>query len=119
MPGDASCYRSSVLGHWPSAIPPSCPMFSSALFVRHSPLLIRPPIIACDSPSARPSFLTPTNPPARMSGEPPPSAGGRLFLSPQEVLMRRLCGFTTVALLVLAVPALAADPTGTWKWSVE
>ena len=33
--------------------------------------------------------------------------------------MRRLCGFTTIALLVLAVPALAADPTGTWKWSVD
>src|SRR5437764_8512656 len=33
--------------------------------------------------------------------------------------MRRVCGFLTVALVCLAVPAFAADPTGTWKWTVE
>ncbi|AGA26813.1 hypothetical protein [Singulisphaera acidiphila] len=33
--------------------------------------------------------------------------------------MKRICGFLSVALFCLAVPALAADATGTWKWSVE
>lgn len=33
--------------------------------------------------------------------------------------MRRIRGLLTVALMCVAVPALAADPTGTWKWSVE
>jgi hypothetical protein len=33
--------------------------------------------------------------------------------------MRRIGGYLCVALVCLAVPALAADPTGTWKWSVE
>jgi hypothetical protein len=33
--------------------------------------------------------------------------------------MRRSCGLVIVALLCVAAPALAADPTGTWKWSVE
>ena len=33
--------------------------------------------------------------------------------------MRRLCGFVAVALVCTAAPALAADPTGTWKWTVE
>ncbi len=33
--------------------------------------------------------------------------------------MRRFRGLLAVALVFVAVPALAADPTGTWKWSVE
>ena len=33
--------------------------------------------------------------------------------------MKRLCGWLAVALVCVAVPALAADPTGTWKWTVE
>jgi len=33
--------------------------------------------------------------------------------------LSRISGFLTVALVCIAVPALAADPTGTWKWSVE
>jgi len=33
--------------------------------------------------------------------------------------MKRSCGLLVVALVCAAAPALAADPTGTWKWSVE
>ncbi|MGE3821687.1 MAG: hypothetical protein AB7I30_19925 [Isosphaeraceae bacterium] len=33
--------------------------------------------------------------------------------------MRRLGGLLLVAFAFAAVPAYAADPTGTWKWSVE
>lgn len=33
--------------------------------------------------------------------------------------MKRILGFLCVALVFMAVPALAADVTGTWKWSVE
>ena len=33
--------------------------------------------------------------------------------------MKRISGFLSIALVCLAVPALAADATGTWKWSVE
>jgi hypothetical protein len=33
--------------------------------------------------------------------------------------MRRFGSVLTVAILCVATSALAADPTGTWKWSVE
>lgn len=33
--------------------------------------------------------------------------------------MRRFSGLIAVAAFCVAVPALAADPTGTWKWTVE
>ena len=33
--------------------------------------------------------------------------------------MRRISGLLAVALVCTAVPALAADPTGKWKWSAE
>ncbi len=36
-----------------------------------------------------------------------------------EVTKKRFCGLLTVALLCVAAPAIAAAPTGTWKWSVE
>jgi hypothetical protein len=34
-------------------------------------------------------------------------------------MMRRFSGLLAVALVCVAVPALAADPTGTWKWTTE
>jgi hypothetical protein len=33
--------------------------------------------------------------------------------------MRRFRGLLVLALVCAAAPALAADPTGTWKWSVD
>lgn len=33
--------------------------------------------------------------------------------------MRRFGGLLAVALVCVAVPAFAADPTGTWKWTVD
>ncbi|MDB5353492.1 MAG: hypothetical protein JWN86_4739 [Planctomycetota bacterium] len=34
-------------------------------------------------------------------------------------MRRRFCGLLAVAFVCVAVPALAADPTGTWKWTTE
>lgn len=34
-------------------------------------------------------------------------------------MTRRFVGLLALALVFAAAPALAADPTGTWKWSVE
>jgi hypothetical protein len=33
--------------------------------------------------------------------------------------VKRISGWLAVALVCVAVPALAADPSGTWKWTVE
>jgi hypothetical protein len=45
--------------------------------------------------------------------------GGSNSLTAQEVPVKRFRGLLALAVVCVAVPAMAADPTGTWKWSVE
>src|SRR4051812_41399115 len=49
----------------------------------------------------------------------PPRRSGAGPTSLREQPMKRPFALFAVAILCVAAPALAADPTGTWKWSVD